>query len=62
MGPQKTRDELLSYLLGIQFFQLLHIDLIDSDDDVLTIMAEQLGLFRISSVIFRKLPTPCWRK
>ena len=60
MGPQKTREELLVYLIGTLSVQSSHIDLIDSDDDVLTIMAEQLGLFQTFPVIHRQLFTPCW--
>ena len=62
MGPQKTREELLVYLLGILSIQNQHVDLIDSDDDILTIMAEQLGSFRIFLVMYRQLFTSCWWK
>ena len=62
MGPQKTREELLVYLLGILSIQNQHVDLIDSDDDILTIMAEQLGSFRIFLVMSRQLFTSCWWK
>lgn len=44
LGPQKTRDELFNYLFGKGGCVNNTIpELIDSDDEVLVVMAEQMG-------------------
>lgn len=44
LGPQKTRDELFNYLFGKGGYVNNTIpELIDSDDEVLVVMAEQMG-------------------
>lgn len=58
LGPQKTRDELFNYLFGRRDCEkTMILELIDSDDEVLVVMAEQMGNLFVGRMRSRRLPS-----
>lgn len=58
LGPQKTRDELFNYLFGKSGYgRITILELIDSDDEVLVVMAEQMGSLCAERMRSRRLPS-----
>ena len=57
MGAERTRDELIPYLFGASPTAAIYcIELIDSDDEVLVVMAEQLGICIVFYSRHRQFP------